>query len=148
METTLTQVVDQALPRLRAIRDDDAAAKPADGKWSKKEILGHLIDSAANNHQRFIRLQTAREVTLPGYDQDEWVKANGYQRANWSDLITLWASYNLQLATVIKGIDPSCAGHIWHHPEADYKLGFLVDDYVVHMRHHLIQIGAASASSF
>ena len=117
--------------------------KPALNVWSKKEILGHLIDSAANNHQRFIRLQVDREVTLPGYDQDFWVKANGYQRASWSDVVTLWASYNLHLATVIENIDPACAEHIWHHPDADYTLKFLVDDYVVHMLHHLVQIGAA-----
>lgn len=143
METSLTQVVDQALPRLRAISDEDSSARPVPGKWSKKEILGHLIDSAANNHQRFIRLQMVPELTMPGYDQVGWVKANGYQETSWFDVVTLWASYNLHLATVIKNIDPACAGHIWHHPEADYKLGFLIDDYVVHMLHHLVQIGVA-----
>jgi DinB superfamily len=143
METTLTQVVDRAVQRLRAISHEEASVKPAPNKWSKKEILGHLIDSATNNHQRFIRLQMSREVSLPGYDQDGWVKANGYQQTSWSDVVTLWASYNLHLAAVIENIDPTCAEHIWHHPEADYKLKFLVDDYVVHMLHHLAQIGVA-----
>ena len=143
METTLTEVVNQALPTLRAISDGEASAKPAPGKWSKKEILGHLIDSAANNHQRFIRLQLAPEVTLPGYDQDAWVQANGYQQAKWEEVITLWASYNLHLAAVIKNIHPACAEHVWHHPKGDYKLGYVVDDYVVHLRHHLAQIGVA-----
>jgi len=141
MQTTLGQVVEQTLPKLRAISEADAAAKPAPGKWSKKEILGHLIDSAANNHQRFIRLQTASELTLPGYDQDAWVLANGYQRRPWAELVTLWAAYNMHLASVIEGIDPAAAEHIWHHPAADYKLGFLVDDYVAHHLHHLAQIG-------
>ena len=141
METTLSQVVDQALPRLRAISNEEASAKPAPDKWSKKELLGHLIDSAANNHQRFIRLQMTREVTLPGYDQEGWVKANGYQQTSWSSVVTLWASYNSHLAAVIENIDPACAEHIWHHPDRDYKLKFLVDDYVIHMLHHLAQIG-------
>src|SRR5580693_6344926 len=88
MESRLAQVVDDALPRLRAISDEDSSARPVPGKWSKKEILGHLIDSAANNHQRFIRLQMARELTLPGYDQAGWVKANGYQQTSWSDVVT------------------------------------------------------------
>lgn len=143
METSLTQVVNQALPKLRAISDEASSAMPVPGKWSKKEILGHLIDSAANNHQRFIRLQLAREVTLPDYDQVGWVKANGYQQTNWSDVVTLWASYNLHLAKLIERIDPACAEHVWRHPEADYKLTFLIDDYVVHMLHHLVQIGVA-----
>jgi hypothetical protein len=141
METNLAHVVDQVLPRLRAIDSVEASTKPLPGKWSKKEILGHLIDSAANNHQRFIRLQLDREVTHPGYDQDGWVQANAYQQADWSALISLWASYNLHLAAVIERIDPACGEHTWHHPNADYKLSFLVDDYVVHLRHHLSQIG-------
>ena len=143
MKTILAEVVNRALPRLSAINDADASAKSADGRWSKKEILGHLVNSAANNHQRFIRLQMAPEIALPGYDQDDWVRANGYQRTNWPDLVTLWAYYNLHLASVIKSIDPACAGHIWHHPKSDYTLEFLVVDYVDHIRHHLVQIGVA-----
>jgi hypothetical protein len=143
MESRLAQVVDDALPRLRAISDADSSAKTGPEKWSKKEILGHLIDSAANNHQRFIRLQMARDVTLPGYDQTGWVEANGYQRTNWSNIVTLWEAYNLHLAGVIERIEPACAEHIWHGPEADYKLGFLIDDYVIHLLNHLVQLGVA-----
>ena len=72
MVTSLSSVVARALPHLSAISEDAAAQKPNPSKWSKKEILGHLIDSAANNHQRFIRLQLAREIGLPGYEQDNW----------------------------------------------------------------------------
>jgi DinB superfamily len=143
MHTNLANVIGATQPKLLAIGEAAASVKPGPGKWSKKEILGHLIDSAANNHQRFVRLQAVREVSLPGYDQDAWVAANGYQQRAWADLIELWTAYNRQLAVVIEGIDPACAAHTWHHPEADYKLDFLVDDYVVHMQHHLRQIGVA-----
>ncbi len=141
MQTQLREVVDQVVPRLRAITEEAAAVKPAPDKWSFKEELGHLIDSAANNHQRFIRLQLQPELTLPGYAQEGWVLANQYQQASWADLITLWSVYNLHLAFVIERIDPAHAGRIWHHPEADYTLQFLVDDYVVHMKGHLATIG-------
>lgn len=69
MVSSLSSIVAIALPRLQSIPEDIAAQKPAPGKWSKKEILGHLIDSAANNHQRFVRLQLQPELTLPGYDR-------------------------------------------------------------------------------
>ncbi len=71
MVTSLSLVVARALPHLSAITEDAASTKPAPGKWSKKEILGHLIHSAANNHQRFMRLQLQPEISLPGYDQDD-----------------------------------------------------------------------------
>jgi hypothetical protein len=141
MQTTLAQVVEKSLGALRAISEAEASVKPAPGKWSKKEILGHLIDSAANNHQRFIRLQLESEVTLPGYEQDGWVRANGYQNKPWADIITLWSAYNSHLATVIENLDPATLQHVWHHPKADYKLGFLAEDYVGHLQHHLKQIG-------
>ncbi len=129
------------MPRLRAITEGAAALRPAPDKWSPKEELGHLIDSAANNHQRFIRLQLQSELSLPGYAQEGWVLANRYQQASWADLITLWAAYNQHLAFVIQHIDPAMGDRIWHHPESDYTLQFLVDDYVVHMKGHLATIG-------
>jgi hypothetical protein len=141
MHTQLREVVEQVVPRLRAITEGAAALRPAPDKWSPKEELGHLIDSAANNHQRFIRLQLQPELTLPGYAQEGWVLANQYQQVNWADLITLWAAYNQHLAFVIQHIDPAMGDRIWHHPESDYTLQFLVDDYVVHMKGHLATIG-------
>lgn len=141
MVTPLSSVVADALPRLSAISEAAAAQKPAPNKWSKKEILGHLIDSAANNHQRFVRLQLEREISLPGYEQDGWVRVTGYQNIPWTDIIALWAAYNRYLATIIESLDPSALGHVWHSPGGDVTLEFIATDYVRHLEHHLTQIG-------
>ena len=131
----------KAVERLRQIPDAEASNRPAPGKWSKKEILGHLIDSAANNHQRFVRLQLASRVDLPGYDGDEWVRVQRYQHRTWSEIIDLWQMYNTQLATLIREVDKQALGHVWHTPDGkDLDLEFLMRDYVVHLRHHLDQI--------
>jgi hypothetical protein len=127
--------------RLRQIEDSEASVRPAPGKWSRKEILGHLIDSAANNHQRFVRLQLTSRLDLPGYDGDEWVRLQRYQERSWSDIIDLWRMYNLQLAGVIRLVDPKALRNVWHMPDGnDLDLEFIIRDYVVHMRHHLDQI--------
>ena len=84
--------------RLRRIDESTASKRPAPGKWSKKEILGHLIDSAANNHQRFVRLQLGPRIDLPEYDGDEWVRVQNYQERSWLQIIDLWQTYNTQLA--------------------------------------------------
>jgi hypothetical protein len=128
--------------RLRQIDDVTAAKRPAPGKWSKKEILGHLIDSAANNHQRFVRLQLMGRIDLPGYDGDEWVRVQRYQDRPWREIVDLWQIYNTQLASLIRNVDVTSLRHIWHTPDGqDVNLEFIMRDYVVHLRHHLDQIG-------
>ena len=141
MVSALASVVAHALPLLSAIPEDAASKKPAPNKWSKKEILGHLIDSAANNHQRFMRLQLQTEISLPGYDQDDWVRLNHYQQRTWKEIVTLWSAYNRHLASVIESLDDSALGHVWHSPDGDVTLEFIASDYVRHLKHHLAQIG-------
>ena len=127
--------------KLRKIDEAAAAVRPAPDKWSKKETLGHLIDSAANNHQRFVRLQLTGRIDLPGYEQDGWVRLNHYQDRRWQDIIDLWQMYNTHLATVIRHVDPKALKNVWHTPSGEeVDLEFIIRDYVVHMRHHLEQI--------
>ena len=126
---------------LRSISETVASKHPAPGKWSNKEILGHLIDSAANNHQRFVRLQLGPSINLPGYDGDEWVRVQRYQDRPWREIIDLWVMYNTQLASVIRHVNPASLRHVWHTADGeDLDLEFIMRDYVVHLRHHLEQI--------
>jgi hypothetical protein len=136
----LEQILDEARSRLLAL-DEAAAAKPfAAEKWSRKEILGHLIDSAANNHQRFVRLQIESTLTLPSYRQPDWVRVQHYQGRRWSDLVELWIAYNRHLAHVMRHADPQAAGHVWKALDGDLTLALLMADYLKHLRHHLDQI--------
>jgi hypothetical protein len=131
----------EAADRLRHIDEAAASKRPAPGKWSKKETLGHLIDSAANNHQRFVRLQLSSRIDLPGYDGDEWVRLQRYQDRSWLEIIELWRRYNMQLASLIRDVNPNALRHVWHTPDGkDLDLEFIMRDYVVHLRHHLNQI--------
>src|SRR5689334_3349251 len=80
--------------KLTAVSEQTASQRPAPGKWSAKETIGHLIDSAANNHQRFVRMQMQKHLELEGYDGDEWVRLERYTDRPWLDVVNLWECYN------------------------------------------------------
>jgi hypothetical protein len=138
----LRALIDESEAKFLSIADSDAGRSPGPGKWSRKQIIGHLIDSAANNHQRFIRQQLAPELHFPGYQQNEWVALNHYASRPWAELVALWVSYNRHLAHVIEHLDPAALPHIWDSGDLRYTLEFVATDYVVHLRHHLAQIAA------
>src|SRR5205085_12019680 len=95
------RAVDEAAAQFAQLNDTDTSSAMASGKWSSKQRLDHLIDSAANNHQRFIRAQLDGPTAFPGYAQEDWVERNGYGDASWRDLVALWQAYNLHLLRVI-----------------------------------------------
>ena len=97
-------LIDQSSITLAGISESESKRKSAPDKWSKKEILGHLIDSAANNHQRFVRAQLSAELRIPGYEQQVWVATQRYQNESWENLLQLWKSYNLHLLHIISAI--------------------------------------------
>lgn len=137
----LARTIEQASDELRAIDEATAASKPASGAWSIKEILGHLVDSAANNHHRFVRAQQVEAFSFPGYEQEAWVRAQGYQHEPWTDLIELWRAYNRHLVHVMRRIpEPATSVPCRIGSGEAVSLGFIAEDYVVHLRHHLTQI--------
>jgi len=136
----LDEIVAASGAALRALDEEAAARRSGPDRWSRKEVLGHLIDSAANNHQRFVRLQLETTLALPGYTQNDWVRVQGYQERPFRDLVDLWIAYNRHLAHVLRLADPAAAGHVWRAPGKDLDFAFLMADYLRHLRHHLGQI--------
>ena len=145
------KTVDGAADRLLAFSNDEAAIRPAPGKWSRKEIIGHLIDSASNNHGRFVRAQLQEDLVFAGYDQDTWVRVQRYQDRPWVDLVRLWQAHNHQIAHVMETADADAvtrprARHnldelAWQPIPAAQPatLDYFMRDYVGHLKHHLRQ---------
>jgi len=131
----------------RAFQTTRAGSKPKPDVWSVKEILGHLIDSASNNHQRFVRAQLSAELTIPDYEQNRWVSSQDYQSRPWGELIDLWVHYNHHLAHVIRRIPDAAAGVPCRLGKNEpITLTALVQHYLGHVRHHLEQIEQRLAS--
>ena len=138
--------------RLMGITDDAAAKPPAAGKWSPKEVIGHLIDSASNNHGRFVRAQIADDMVFPGYDQSAWVQAQRYNERPWMELVSLWRALNSHIASVVEGIssDRLSLQRTSHNLDEiawrtvprmqPVTLEYFIRDYLGHMKHHLAQI--------
>jgi hypothetical protein len=135
-------LVDDAGPIFAQV-DEDASLQPLlNGGWSRKQVVGHLIDSASNNHQRFVRASLQPQIDFPGYDQEGNVRAQQFQDAPWALLVSLWRSYNQFLAHVIAHLpDDKLQTACRIGDENPVTLEFLATDYVAHLSHHLSQMG-------
>lgn len=134
----LRQTLQEVLPTLRAISDEEASIKPQPEKWSKKEIIGHLIDSASNNQQKFVRTMAQPHVNFVGYAQDFWVAEQHYNNRNWDELITFWYAYNLHITHIIESVNQaSLENTISIDGSKTFTLAFIMEDYVEHLKHHL-----------
>jgi len=137
----LRDLIDTAKPRLSSITELEASNKPYADKWSVKEILGHLLDSASNNHQRIIRMQELPDIGSFTYSQDHWVSSQHYQAEPWQATVEFWYLYNAHLAHIIAHVDPASLGSTCEMGYANpATLKFVIEDYVRHVRHHLNQI--------
>ena len=135
--TELRSIAGSFSKELLAADPKAAARKPAPDKWAPKEVIGHLIDSAANNHQRFVRAQQG-PLTTAGYEQNHWVNSQGYIDADWPRLVSLWTQLNLHLADVIARIPAgkySVPVTIGDDPPV--MLEFVIADYLRHLEHHM-----------
>jgi hypothetical protein len=148
----LRSTVAAATPRLQSIPQDKARKPVAPGKWSPQEIIGHLVDSASNNHGRFVRAQLTDDLFFPGYDQEAWVRLQQYSSADWAELLSLWRTFNSHIAHLVERIPDDVATQsrtrhnlneiAWKTVPTDRPatLEYFVRDYVAHMKHHLAQI--------
>jgi hypothetical protein len=142
VSVNLLSVITAAAEKFKSLSEEQWSARHMPGKWSKKEVLGHLIDSAANNHIRFIKAQLTKTIFIgPSYEQEFFVASQQCQERNTADLIELWLAYNKHIAHVIRYIDPSKLDVGCKIGEAEpVSLLYVVEDYIEHMKHHLAQI--------
>jgi hypothetical protein len=147
------RTVETAAKRLLALSEEEARRrrKGSEG-WSSKQIVGHLIDSAANNHRRFVLAQFTDDLQFEGYAQEDWVSAQDYDAEPWSQIVELWRAYNLHLAHVMS----STPEEVLRRPRGAHSLDriafklvdaqepttleYLMIDYIEHLKHHLAQI--------
>ena len=146
LSNQLLQIVEAAEMKLRRIDEAETTKPTLPGGWSRKQIIGHLIDSASNNHQRFVRASLQTSLEFPGYDQNGNVSVQAPQEVHWLLLVSLWAAYNRYLAHVIAHLPDSKLQTVCRIGAGEpVTLAFLASDYFRHLVHHLKQIGAAES---
>jgi hypothetical protein len=150
--TRLREVLDLAGPHLLMLVEAGTAQRPAAGRWSPREIVGHLIDSASNNHQRFVRATMQDDLVFAGYAQEQWVTVQDYASVSWESLVTLFLAFNRHLAHVMSVVPATIRDRVVAQHNFDriaYRtvpattpttLAYFMADYVAHLEHHLGQI--------
>jgi hypothetical protein len=146
------QTIDTGSARLLEISAEQSGIPRSEGKWSPREIIGHLIDSAANNHQRFVRAQFTDELVFAGYEQENWVRVQNYQGEAWGQLVHFWKLYNQHILHLVSFIPEETrtrlrSKHNLHQIASEelsenepVTLDFFIRDYLDHMKKHLGQI--------
>lgn len=138
----LRTLIDEIPLRLNKLPLSQLELKASTSKWSPKEELGHLLDSAANNHQRIVRAQLEDKPKMPGYDGDAWVELHRYQQRNWQEMIEVWRALNQQLLAAAEFVPNSAWSRTCTIADSEpLTLKFVFEDYIDHMTHHLQHIG-------
>jgi len=135
----LRNIIDTELQRFQKITEEEWSYRSSSEKWSKKEIIGHLCDSAFTNIRRFVVTQYKENENIV-YDQNFWVKAQNYQNVPTSDLIDLWKSLNYQIVRIVENIPDEALQRTCDTTKTEprvYTLEFIINDYVDHLQHHL-----------
>ncbi|MCU1252351.1 MAG: hypothetical protein JWQ49_5380 [Edaphobacter sp.] len=133
----LAAVLRSAMPWLVTVSEAEASVPERPGKWSAKEVIGHLIDSAVNNLGRIVRLHIEEGQSLPGYQQMDWVRLQHYAEREWAQVLALWFALNEHVAWTIAYVEKARLANRGVVAGEPLTLGFLIEDYVAHMEHHL-----------
>ena len=133
----LAAVLREAMPWLVTVAEDQASVPERQGKWSAKQVVGHLTDSAINNLGRIVRLQIQPGQTLPGYEQMDWVRLQHYAEREWAQVLALWFALNEHLVWTIAHVEKKNLANPGVVAGQALTLGFLIEDYIAHMEHHL-----------
>ncbi|GAB1858649.1 DinB family protein [Flavobacteriaceae bacterium MHTCC 0001] len=140
----LKQLIDNGYLFISKVSEAELSKKQYSEKWSKKEILGHLVDSAIHNLQRFTEIQFKEQpYKLRKYNQNALVKANDYQHCDIKTIANLWLAINTHIINIIEQQTQTTLNYkIELETDNSCDLKFLIIDYIDHLEHHLNQIKA------
>jgi len=132
----LIETVNNFYNKYKNLDEKLCSINPAEDKWSLKEIIGHLIDSASNNHQRIVRLQLSEMLDFPSYHYS-WIETEKFNLMNFNDILSLWKYYNILLGHLIKNVKEEVLKNYWNKEDKKLTLEFIINDYLRHLKDHI-----------
>jgi len=132
----LIDIINNFYEKYKNLDDKFCSINLSKDKWSLKEIIGHLIDSASNNHQRFIRLQLTEELDFPDYHYS-WIEIEKFNKMKFIDILSLWKNYNILLGHLIKNVKKEALKNFWNNEDKKLTLEFIMTNYLKHLKEHI-----------
>ncbi len=136
ISSELIETVNNFYNKYKNLDEKLCSKNPAEDKWSLKEIIGHLIDSASNNHQRIVRLQLSEMLDFPSYHYS-WIETEKFNLMNFNDILSLWKYYNILLGHLIKNVKEEVLKNYWNKEDKKLTLEFIINDYLRHLKDHI-----------
>jgi hypothetical protein len=135
----LIGIVKDFYAKYQSLSDTITSMRLSEDKWTLKEIIGHLIDSASNNHQRFVRLQLVDNLIFPGFknDNEKWLQIEQYNALSWISVLSLWKEYNLLIANIVVNVKKDSLAHTWLADKKSTRLDDLINNYILHLKEHI-----------
>src|SRR5436190_23286417 len=100
-----------ALEKLRYLSEDKANHAYADGKWSVKEVIGHVADGERVFSYRLTRIARGDSTPLAGFDENAWAKTAPHRHRRIADVVDEMLAVRRSTIALIHSLDDSSTGN-------------------------------------
>ena len=137
IEEILSKQRTKTITLLSSVSEESARKSYAPGKWTFKEVIGHMTDLERVMSYRMLAIARNESAPLPAMDQDQYVAAANFNKLSWEQLLAGFDTVRSNTLSLISTIDDAAwvrNGTVMNSP---VSIGTIVYGIAGHELHHL-----------